>query len=134
MENERSLVAFENYKIRRFYDEKSETWYFSVIDIVGALTDSANPRDYWFKMKIRVKTEDGLELSTICRQLKLESSDGKKYATDCSDVKGLLRIIQSIPSPKAEPFKQWLAKVGYEQIQDMSDPARLPKALMQPAW
>ncbi len=124
MEKERSLVAFENYKIRRFYDEKSETWYFSVIDIVGALTDSANPRDYWFKMKIRVKTEDGLELSTICRQLKLESSDGKKYATDCADVKGLLRIIQSIPSPKAEPFKQWLAKVGYERIQDMSDPAR----------
>ena len=124
MDKEQSLVAFENYKIRRFYDENDETWYFSVVDIVGALTDSANPRDYWFKMKIRVKTEDGLELSTICRQLKLESSDGKKYATDCADVKGLLRIIQSIPSPKAEPFKQWLAKVGYERIQDMSDPAR----------
>ena len=124
MNNERALVSFENYMIRRFYDEQAESWYFSIVDVVGALTDSVNPRDYWFKMKIRVKTEDGLELSTICRQLKLESSDGKKYSTDCADVQGLLRIIQSIPSPKAEPFKQWLAKVGYERIQDMSDPAR----------
>jgi hypothetical protein len=124
MNEERSLVAFENHKIRRIYDEKTETWYFSVIDVVGALTDSINSRDYWFKMKIRVKTEDGFELSTICRQLKLRSSDGKKYSTDCADVEGLLRIIQSIPSPKAEPFKQWLAKVGYERLQDMSDPAR----------
>ncbi len=124
METKKSLISFENYQIRRLYDEQNETWFFSVVDVVGALTDSVNPRDYWFKMKIRVKTEDGFELSTICRQLKLTSSDGKKYATDCSDVQGLLRIIQSIPSPKAEPFKQWLAKVGYERIQDMSDPAR----------
>jgi hypothetical protein len=124
MENERSLVVFETHNIRRFYDEKNEIWYFSVVDVVAALTDSVNPRDYWFKMKTRVKTEDGFELSTICRQLKLTSADGKKYATDCANVEGLLRIIQSIPSPKAEPFKQWLAKVGYERIQDMSDPAR----------
>lgn len=124
MKNERSLVAFETHDIRRFYDEKNEIWYFSVVDVVAALTDSVNPRDYWFKMKTRVKTEDGFELSTICRQLKLTSADGKKYATDCANVEGLLRIIQSIPSPKAEPFKQWLAKVGYERIQDMSDPAR----------
>jgi hypothetical protein len=122
--DEKSLAVFESYKIRRHYDEAAETWYFSVIDVVGALTDSANPRDYWFKMKVRVKGEDGLELSTICRQLKLKSSDGKKYATDCANAEGLLRIIQSIPSPKAEPFKQWLAKVGYERLQDMSDPAR----------
>ena len=122
--NEKSLAVFESYKIRRHYDEANETWYFSVIDVVGALTDSVNPRDYWFKMKVRVKSEDGFELSTICRQLKLESSDGKKYATDCANAEGLLRIIQSIPSPKAEPFKQWLAKVGYERLQDMSDPAR----------
>jgi DNA-damage-inducible protein D len=121
---EQALVTFEKYKIRRLYDEQKATWYFSVIDVVGALTDSANPRDYWFKMKTRVKTEDGFELSTICRQLKLVSSDGKKYATDCANVQGLFRIIQSIPSPKAEPFKQWLARVGYERIQDMSDPAR----------
>jgi DNA-damage-inducible protein D len=124
MNKEQALVTFEQHKIRRFYDERNETWYFSVVDAVGALTDSVNPRDYWFKMKSRVKTEDGFELSTICRQLKLISSDGKKYTTDCADAQGLLRIIQSIPSPKAEPFKQWLAKVGYERIQDMSDPAR----------
>ena len=124
MENERSLVVFEKHGIRRVYDEKSETWFFSVIDVVGALTDSANPRDYWFKMKIRVKTEDGFELSTICRQLKLKAPDGKMRETDCANVEGLFRIIQSIPSPKAEPFKQWLAKIGYERIQDMSDPAR----------
>jgi len=121
---EQALVTFEKYKIRRLYDEQKATWYFSVIDVVAALTDSANPRDYWFKMKTRVKTEDGFELSTICRQLKLVSSDGKKYTTDCANVQGLFRIIQSIPSPKAEPLKQWLAKVGYERIQDMSDPAR----------
>lgn len=124
MNEEQALVAFEQHSIRRHYDEASETWYFSVIDVVAALTDSANPRDYWFKMKTRVKTEDGFELSTICRQLKLFAADGKRYKTDCAAVEGLLRIIQSIPSPKAEPFKQWLAKVGYERIQDMSDPAR----------
>jgi len=124
MNDEKSLAVFEKYKIRRFYDEKNETWYFSVVDVVGALTDSANPRDYWFKMKTRVKTEDGFELSTICRQLKMKSSDGKKYATDCASVEGLFRIILSIPSPKAEPFKQWLARVGYERVQDMGDPAR----------
>lgn len=124
MGNERSLVAFEKHNIRRHYDEASETWYFSVIDVVAALTDSVNPRDYWFKMKIRVKTEDGLELSTICRQLKMKAPDGKMRETDCANVEELFRIIQSIPSPKAEPFKQWLAKVGYERIRDMSDPAR----------
>jgi hypothetical protein len=124
MNKAQALAVFENFKIRRVYDEKAGIWYFSVVDVIAALTDSVNPRDYWFKMKIRLKTEDGFELSTICRQLKLLTSDGKKYATDCTNVEGLLRIIQSIPSPKAEPFKLWLAKVGYERIQDMSDPAR----------
>jgi len=124
MKEEEALVAFEDHKIRRHYDEGTETWYFSVIDVVGALSDSSNPRDYWFRMKVRVKTDDGFELSTICRQLKLKASDGKMRETDCSDVKGLFRIIQSIPSPKAEPFKQWLAKVGYERLQDIQDPAR----------
>ena len=100
---EQALAVFEDYEIRRSYDEQSETWYFSIIDVVGALTDSVNPRDYWFKMKIRVKTEDGLELSTICRQLKMKAPDGKMRKTDCADVQGLLRIIQSIPSPKAVP-------------------------------
>ena len=121
---ENSLAVFENYKIRRHFDEETETWYFSVIDVVGALTDSVNPRDYWFKMKIRVKSEDGLELSTICRQLKMKAPDGKMRETDTANVEVIFRIIQSIPSPKAEPFKQWLAKVGYERLQDMSDPAR----------
>jgi hypothetical protein len=101
-----------------------ETWFFSVIDVVSALTESINPRDYWFKMKIRVKGEDGFELSTICRQFKMKAPDGKMRETDAANAEGLLRIIQSIPSPKAEPFKQWLAKVGYERLQDMSDPAR----------
>ncbi len=118
------LAEFENYKIRRLFDEKEEIWYFSVIDIVGALTDSNNPRDYWFKMKTRVKSEEGLELSTICRQLKMKAPDGKMRETDAATAGGLLRIIQSIPSPKAEPFKQWLAKVGYERLQDMTDPAQ----------
>ena len=124
MNKEQALVTFEKYKIRRLYDEQKETWYFSVIDVVGALTDSANPRDYWFKMKTRVKSEDGLELSTICRQLKMKAPDGKMRETDTANVEAIFRIIQSIPSPKAEPFKQWLARVGYERIQDMSDPAR----------
>ncbi len=124
MKDEQTIAAFQEYQIRRWYDEGEEKWYFSVIDVVGALSDSANARDYWFKMKIRVKADDGFELSTICRQLKMKAPDGKMRETDCSDAQGLLRIIQSIPSPKAEPFKQWLAKVGYERLQEMGDPAR----------
>jgi len=103
---ENDLTIFENHKIRRTYDKKSDTWFFSVIDVVGALTDSTNARDYWFKMKTRVKNEDELELSTICRQLKLKASDGKMRETDCANTESLFRIIQSIPSPKAEPFKR----------------------------
>ena len=124
MMKDHELALFENYKIRRHFDEENESWFFSVVDVVGALTDSVNPRDYWFKMKLRVKSEDGLELSTICRQFKMKAPDGKMRLTDASNVQGLLRIIQSIPSPKAEPIKQWLAKVGYERMQDMADPAR----------
>ena len=122
--NETDLTVFENYKIRRHFDAENESWFFSVVDVVGALTDSVNPRDYWFKMKVRVKSDDGFELSTICRQFKMKSPDGKMRLTDTANVQGLLRIIQSIPSPKAEPFKQWLAKVGYERMRDMADPAR----------
>lgn len=85
------------------------------MDVTGVLTDSINSRDYWFKMKIRVKSEDGIELSTICRQLKLKAPDGKMRETNCANTEGLLRIIQSIPSPKAEPFKRWLARVGYDE-------------------
>ena len=114
---------FDGQSIRRVYDEDTETWWFSVIDVVQVLTDSENARDYWFKMKLRVKFEDGAELSTFCRQLKLPAADGKQRLTDVATAEGLLRIVQSIPSPKAEPIKLWLAKVGYERMQEMSDPA-----------
>ncbi len=120
MKNEVKL--FEQQKVRTHWDEKEGKWYFSVIDVISILTESANPRDYWFKMKTRVKTEDGLELSTVCRQLKMKASDGKMRETDVAETQVLLRIIQSIPSPKAEPFKQWLAKVGYERMQEIANP------------
>ncbi|MBK7050926.1 MAG: Bro-N domain-containing protein [Rhodoferax sp.] len=116
-------TEFDGQSIRRVYDEATETWWFSVIDVVQVLTDSENARDYWFKMKIRVKSEDGAELSTICRQLKLPAADGKQRLTDVATAETLLRLVQSIPSPKAEPIKLWLAKVGYERMQEMADPA-----------
>lgn len=124
METTTKIKLFESKKIRTHWDESEEQWYFSVVDVVEVLTDSSNPRDYWFKMKSRVKSEDGIELSTICRQLKLKATDGKMRKTDIANPKSLFRIIQSIPSPKAEPFKQWLAKVGYERMQEMQDPAQ----------
>ncbi|MBI4834175.1 MAG: Bro-N domain-containing protein [Planctomycetes bacterium] len=105
------IAVFRGIKIRKIICNNE--WFFSVIDVVAALTGSENPRDYWYKMKIRVKTEEGAELSTFCRQLKLESSDGKRYETDCANTEAMFRIIQSIPSPKAEPFKLWLAKVKH---------------------
>ncbi len=119
--NGTSIKLFESKKIRSHWNETEQQWYFAVIDVVEILTDSPDPKDYWYRMKKREKVS-GIELSTICRQLKTESSDGKKYLTDCANTQGLLRIIQSIPSPKAEPFKQWLAKVGYERMQETSDP------------
>jgi hypothetical protein len=122
MTQETAIKLFEDKKIRTHWDEASGEWYFSVVDVVEALSGSSNPRDYWFKMKQRVQLEDGIELSTICRQLKMVSSDGKKYNTDCANIQSLLRVVQSIPSPKAEPFKQWLAKVGYERIQETVNP------------
>jgi DNA-damage-inducible protein D len=118
------IKLFEQKKVRSHYDAEKEIWYFSVIDVIEILTDSVNPRDYWYKMKIRVKTEDGLQLSTLCRQLKMLAEDGKNRLTDTADTETLLRLIQSIPSPKAEPFKQWLAKVGYERMQELADPAQ----------
>ncbi len=119
-----NIKLFESKQVRSHWDEKEEQWYFSIIDVVEILTNSSNPRDYWFKMKIRVKTDDGFELSTICRQFKLKATDGKMRETDLANTQTLLRIIQSIPSPKAEPFKQWLAKVGYERMQEISDPGQ----------
>ena len=117
-------TQFDGQAIRRVYDEATETWWFSVIDIVQVLTDSENARDYWFKMKQRVKAEDGAELSTFCRQLKLPAADGKQRLTDCATAESLLRLVQSIPSPKAEPIKLWLAKVGYERMQEIADPTQ----------
>jgi len=121
-----TLAVFENFKIRRIYDEKTETWFFSVVDIIAALIqqpDYQTARKYWNKLKERLKQE-GSQSVTDCHQLKLVAADGKKYATDAADPETLLRLIQSVPSPKAEPIKLWLAKVGYERLQDMADPAR----------
>jgi DNA-damage-inducible protein D len=123
---DKSLAVFENYKIRRHYDEQNETWYFSVVDILQVLIQQPDyhaARKYWNKLKERLKKE-GSESVTNCHQLKLAAADGKKYLTDVADPETLLRLIQSVPSPKAEPIKLWLAKVGYERMQDMADPAR----------
>ena len=109
MNQDDKLVLFQSKEIRRIWED--DEWYYSVIDIVQVLSDSSNPRDYWYKMKIRVNSEDEFQLSTVCRQLKLKAPDGKMRATDCANTQSILRIIQSIPSPKAEPFKQWLAKL-----------------------
>lgn len=114
------IAIFRGREVRKTIHQNE--WWFSVVDAVAVLTDSVNPRDYWFKMKIRVKDEDGAELSTFCRQLKLQAPDGKMRDTDCANTEGIFRIIQSIPSPKAEPFKRWLAKVGYERIKEIEDP------------
>ena len=117
---ENNIQIFEGKKIRSVWDNEKEEWYFSVVDVVGALTDSVNARDYWYKMKKRMTDEEKSELSTICRQLKLKASDGKMRLTDVADIQGIFRIIQSIPSPKAEPFKMWLARVGKDRIDEIS--------------
>lgn len=120
------LAIFEQFKIRRIYDEAAETWYFSVIDIVQVLTqqpDYQTARKYWNKLKERL-TKEGSQSVTDCHRLKLEAADGKKYDTDVADPETLLRLIQSVPSPKAEPIKLWLARVGYERMQELADPER----------
>ena len=119
MDKDKALVVFQDKKIRRIWN--NDEWYFSVVDVVEALTDSSNARNYWSMLKKR-EFEHGIELSTFCVQLKLPSSDGKSYETDCANTESLFRIIQSIPSRKAEPFKRWLAKVGYERIQEIENP------------
>lgn len=116
------IKLYENKEIRSVWDNEKEEWYFSVVDVVKVLTDSTNPRDYWYRVKQRMSEEEKSELSTFCRQLKLKSSDGKKYNTDATDMQGIFRIIQSIPSPKAEPFKMWLAEVGKERVDEIIDP------------
>lgn len=120
------LILFENYKVRRLYDEETETWYFSVIDIVQILTqqpDFQAARNYWKVLKGRLGQE-GSQSVTKCNRLKLEAADGKKYLTDVANAETILRLIQSILKPKAEPIKLWLAKVGYERIQETTDPER----------
>ena len=126
MKNNNSLAIFENFKIRRVYDEEKEVWYFSVIDVVAALTeqkDFKKAQSYWTTLKNRLKNE-GNQSVTKCDKLKLLSSDGKYYKTDVANVETILRLVQSVPSKKAEPIKLWLARVGYERMQEMSDPEK----------
>src|SRR5579864_6700294 len=121
-----SIIPFEEFNVRRIYDEKAEKWYFSVVDIIQVLTQQADfqtARKYWNKLKERLNKE-GSQSVTNCHRLKLAAADGKKYFTDVADPETLLRLIQSVPSPKAEPIKLWLAKVGYERMQDIADPSR----------
>lgn len=114
------IALFKGKQIRKTL--QSGEWWFSVIDVIEALTDSDRPSVYWTAMKARVKNEGDFQLSTICRQLKLLAPDGKMRETDCANTEGIFRIIQSIPSPKAEPFKRWLAKVGYERVKEIENP------------
>lgn len=116
------VKMFEGSQIRSVWDNEREEWYFSVVDVIGSLTESNNPRDYWYRVKKRMSEEEKNELSTICRQLKLKAPDGKMRLTDVADMQGIFRIIQSVPSPKAEPFKMWLAEVGKERIDEIIDP------------
>ena len=123
MTKENAIKLFRDKQVRVQWDDKQEKWFFSIVDIVGILSESPNPRKYWSVLKTRLKKE-GSELATNCSQLKMQSTDGKFYKTDVADTEQLLRLIQSIPSPKAEPFKVWLAKVGYERIEETEDPEK----------
>ncbi len=116
-----NIQLFEDRQVRSYWDAEQEKWYFSIVDVVAILTDSPNPRKYWSVLKTRLKKE-GSELATNCSQLKMQSADGKYYKTDVADTEQLLRLIQSVPSPKAEPFKQWLAKVGSQRLDQIQDP------------
>ena len=121
MANENSIILFNQTEVRRYWNADNEQWYFSIIDVVEILTNSSIPKRYWSDLKNKLKKE-GSEVYEKIVQLKFIASDGKKYATDCFSTEDLLRVIQSIPSPKAEPFKLWLAKVGYERIEETEDP------------
>jgi prophage antirepressor-like protein len=123
MEKQNAIKLFDSKKVRVHWDDENEKWYFSIVDVVEILTDSPNANNYWKVLKHRLKKE-GSELVTNCNQLKMLSSDGKYYKTDVADTEQLLRLIQSIPSPKAEPFKLWLAKVGSERIDEIEDPEK----------
>lgn len=118
------ITEIDGAGIRQRWDDEAGRRFFSVIDVIRYLTDTPDPSDYWYKMKIREKKASGFEFSTICRKLKFVAADGKKYPTDCADVEGLLRIVQSIPSSRVEPMKLWLARVGYERIEEIKDPEK----------
>jgi len=120
--SKKNIILFESKLIRRHYNEESEIWFFSVVDIIEVLIGSSIPKRYWSDLKKKL-TKEGSQLYEEIVQLKFLSKDGKRYATDCLDTSNILRLIQSIPSPKAEPFKQWLAKVGYERMQEINDPS-----------
>lgn len=120
MKKENEIKIFEDRKVRSIWDGEQEKWYISIVDVVGVLTDSPNPNNYWKVLKNRLKKE-GSQLVTVCNQLKMQSSDGKFYLTDVADTEQLFRLIQSIPSPKAEPFKLWLAQVAAERLDEMQD-------------
>ncbi len=115
------IKLYENQQIRSVWDEEQEEWFFSVVDVIAVLTESENPRKYWSVLKTRLKKE-GREPATICSQLRMSASDGKQRLTDAADMEGIFRIIQSVPSPKAEPFKMWLAQVGKERLDEIIDP------------
>ena len=123
MKKENTIKLFQDQRVRVQWDNEKEKWYFSIVDIIGVLTESENPRKYWSVLKTRLKKE-GSEVATNCSRLKLIAIDGKMRVTDVADTEQLLRLIQSIPSPKAEPFKIWLAKVGYERIEETEDPEK----------
>ena len=130
MTQHNTIKLFEAKKVRTIWDDKEEKWYFSIVDVVAVLTDSPNPRKYWSVLKTRLKKE-GSQLTTICSQLKMEATDGKMYLTDVADTQHILRLVQSIPSPKAEPFKHWMAQVAAERIDQIQDPERsINQALM----
>jgi len=124
MKKENAIKLFQDQRVRVQWDDEQEKWYFSIVDIIESLTVSNSPRRYWSDLKRKLTKEGYSQMYEIIVQLKLESSDGKKYITDCTDTEGILRIVQSIPSPKAEPFKIWLAKVGYERIEETEDPEK----------
>lgn len=121
MTQKESIRLFEERKVRAIWDDKQEEWYFSIVDVISILTDSPNPRKYWSVLKTRLKRE-GSELTTNCSQLKMQAADGKKYLTDVANTEQLFRLIQSVPSPKAEPFKLWIAQVAKERLDQMQDP------------
>ncbi|OGW96298.1 MAG: hypothetical protein A2Y04_04055 [Omnitrophica WOR_2 bacterium GWC2_45_7] len=131
MEGKKQIVVFQQQKIRRFWDEDQEKWFFSVVDVVTALTESQNPAVYWRVLKKRLLDEGGSETVTKCNGLKMPAADGKMRITDMADTETMFRIIQSIPSPKAEPFKLWLARVGYERVEEASDPELAIQRAMQ---